>query len=97
MRMKQKDLMARIPPDVLARARKCGATKVDWYAGRLLDDGAVRSFEPSPQLLRADHALLLANHKKMRKEWRRHRRDQRYASLARLWQRMMSRAAPSAG
>jgi len=95
VRMRHDDLTVRIPHDVLERARKGGANKVDWYAGRRLEDGVVKG--RSPRLLKADHALVLASYRRQRRAKRHYElRHSPMRLFARPWKRTKSHAPPIA-
>lgn len=93
---KHQGLTARIPRDVVERARKAGANEVDWYAGRLEDSAAGRS-SSSRQTLKSNHERVLATHKQQRSERRHEQVRSPLMLIASLWQRVKGHVPRIAG
>jgi hypothetical protein len=90
---KRSGLTARIPQDVLARAKKAGVHEVDWYAGRLEQSDGLHTAS-------VESGTIDARHREVVKRYRDHRSESRKSPVVRLvalWARAVRRTPRRVG
>jgi hypothetical protein len=91
---KRSGLTARIPEDVLARAKKAGVEDVDWYAGRLEQSDGVHIAAVDGGMIEDRHRETV---KRYREDQSRNGGDSTIVRLVAMWARAVRRTPRRVG